>query len=409
MLRDRNIVCLSSIDWDFLWQGHQQIMSSLADAGNRVLFVESTGVRSPTRRDLPRLWRRLKTASGRSAPRATHAHQRRPDQLRIYSPVVLPFPYSRTARAVNLPIMRRAIRRGTGDWSATPPIVWNFLPTPLSRSIARSLNPALSVFHCVDHLSASSPAAARVRDTESRCFSEADLVFVTSQSLHDRAAALNAHVHLVPSGVDFPLFDRVRVAGGPLPEDLARLPRPVVGYLGGLHQWVDQPLLAALAARRPDWSVVLVGPQQTDTSALTRMPNVHALGTRGPEDVPRYLRGFDVATIPYRLTDYTDHVYPTKLNEYLAMGLGVVATPLAEITRFNQTHGPVVRLAADAAAFEAAVALELSEADQGVVGRRVAVAKENSWAARLELMSSLIVEAQARRTGPDSCVVSQAN
>jgi glycosyltransferase involved in cell wall biosynthesis len=139
------------------------------------------------------------------------------------------------------------------------------------------------------------------------------------------------------------------------------------------------------------------------------MPNVHALGTRGPEDVPRYLRGFDVATIPYRLTDYTDHVYPAKLNEYLAMGLGVVATPLAEITRFNQTHGPVVRLAADAAAFEAAVASELSEADQGAVGRRVAVAKENSWAARLELMSSLIVEAQARRTGPDSCVASQAN
>jgi len=216
-------------------------------------------------------------------------------------------------------------------------------------------------------------------------------------------------VHLVPSGVDFPRFDRVRVAGGPVPADLARLPRPVVGYLGGLHQWVDQPLLAALAARRPDWSVVLVGPQQTDMSALTRMPNVHALGTRGPEDVPRYLRGFDVATIPYRLTDYTDHVYPAKLNEYLAMGLGVVATPLAEITRFNQTHGAVVRVAADVAAFEAAVASELSEADQGAVGRRVAVAKENSWAARLELMSSLIVEAQARRTGPDSCVVSQAN
>jgi glycosyltransferase involved in cell wall biosynthesis len=409
MLHDRNIVCLSSIDWDFLWQGHQQVMSSLADAGNRVLFVESTGVRSPALRDLPRLWQRLKTATGRGAARATHAHRSLPDQLSVYSPVVLPFPYSRAARAMNLPVMRRAIQWRTGDWTPTPPIVWNFLPTPLSRSIIRSLNPALSVFHCVDHLSASSPAAARVRDTEARCFSEADLVFVTSQSLHDRAAALNAHVHLVPSGVDFPRFERVREAGGPLPADLAWLPRPVVGYLGGLHQWVDQALLARLAARRPDWSLVLVGPQQTDTSALTQLPNVHALGTRGPEDVPRYLRGFDVATIPYRLTDYTEHVYPAKLNEYLAMGLGVVATPLTEIARFNKTHGPVIRLAADATAFETAIAAELSETDKGAVGRRVAVAKQNSWAARLELMSSLIVEAEARRTDPDSCVASQAN
>lgn len=409
MLRDQNIVCLSSIDWDFLWQGHQQIMSSLADAGNRVLFVESTGVRSPTLRDLPRLWHRLKTASGRGAASVAPARRRRPSPLNVYSPVVLPFPYSRAARAVNLPIMRRAIRRGTGDWTPAPPIVWNFLPTPLSRSIVRALNPALSIFHCVDHLSASSPAAARVHDTETRCFSEADLVFVTSQSLYDRAAGLNAHVHLVPSGVDLPRFERIRDDAGPLPADLARLPRPVVGYLGGLHQWVDQALLTALAVRRPDWSLVLVGPQQTDTSALTRMPNVHALGARGPEDVPRYLRGFDVATIPYRLTDYTDHVYPAKLNEYLAMGLGVVATPLAEITRFNQTHGPVVRLAADAAAFERAIASELAETDQGAVGRRVAVAKQNSWAARLELMSSLIVEAQARRTDPDSCVASPAN
>ncbi len=411
MLRDRNIVCLSSIDWDFLWQGHQQIMSALADHGNRVLFVESTGVRAPAPRDLPRLWKRVKTlwpVGGGDAPKGK-GHRRHPENVRVYSPVVLPFPYSRAAQAVNRPLVRRAIRRHTADWSPARPIVWNFLPTPLSRSIARSLNPTLSIFHCVDHLSASSPAAARLSDTESACFAEADLVFATSQSLLDRATALNAHAHLVPSGVDFPRFERARLSDEPLPVDLAAIPRPVVGYLGGVHQWVDQPLLAALAARRPDWSLVLVGPLQADASALTRLPNVHALGTRAPDEVPRYLRGFDVAIIPYRLTEYTEHVYPAKLNEYLAMGLGVVATPLSEITRFNRFHGPIVRLGADAAGFESAVEAELSQADRDAVARRVAVAKENSWAARLELMSSLIDDRLARRTGPDSCAASQAN
>lgn len=409
MLRDRNIVCLSSIDWDFLWQGHQQIMSSLADNGNRVLFVESTGVRVPGLRDLPRLWRRLTTVGPPGRGPHARAGNRRPANVRVYSPVVVPLPYSKAAQALNRPILRRAILRRTADWGSARPIVWNFLPTPLSRSIARSLNPALSIFHCVDHLSASSPSAARLSDTESQCFAEADLVFTTSQPLLERAAALNTHAHLVPSGVDVARFERARLVDEPLPADLAAIPRPVVGYLGGLHQWVDQQLLAALAVRRPDWSLVLVGPLQTDASALTRLPNVHALGTRGPDQVPRYLRGFDVATVPYRLTDYTGHVYPAKLNEYLAMGLGVVATPLSEIERFNRTHGPVIRVAADAAAFESAVDAELSHPDSAAVERRVAVAHENSWAARLELMSSLIGASLARRMDHDTCAVSPAS
>ncbi|HCE02444.1 MAG TPA: hypothetical protein DEQ98_04325 [Acidobacteria bacterium] len=409
MLRDRNIVCLSSIDWDFLWQGHQQIMSSLADNGNRVLFVESTGVRVPGLRDLPRLWRRLTTVGPPGRGPHARAGNRRPVNVRVYSPVVVPLPYSKAAQALNRRILRRAILRRTADWGSARPIVWNFLPTPLSRSIARSLNPALSIFHCVDHLSASSPSAARLSDTESQCFAEADLVFTTSQPLLERAAALNTHAHLVPSGVDVARFERARLVDEPLPADLAAIPRPVVGYLGGLHQWVDQQLLAALAVRRPDWSLVLVGPLQTDASALTRLPNVHALGTRGPDQVPRYLRGFDVATVPYRLTDYTGHVYPAKLNEYLAMGLGVVATPLSEIERFNRTHGPVIRVAADAAAFESAVDAELSHPDSAAVERRVAVAHENSWAARLELMSSLIDASLARRMDHDTCAASPAS
>ena len=409
MLRDRNIVCLSSIDWDFLWQGHQEIMSSLAEAGNRVLFVESTGVRTPTPRDVPRLWKRLQAAVWPGRAQSSRTHRRGPDDVTVYSPVVLPFPYSPIAQAINLPLLRRAIRRGTADWTPARPIVWNFLPTPLSRSIVRSLNPALSIFHCVDHLSASSPAAGRLRETESACFAEADLVFVTSQSLLDRAAPLNTHTHLVPSGVDFPRFDRIRVSDEPLPADLAGLPRPVVGYLGGLHQWVDQALLAALATRRPDWSLVLVGPLQAEASALTRLPNVYALGTRSPDDVPRYLRGFDVATIPYRLTSYTEHVYPAKLNEYLAMGLGVVATPLAEITRFNQTHGSLIHVAADATAFELAIETELSGAKPDVIGRRVAVARGNSWGSRLELMSSLIDDTLERRADPEACAALPAS
>ena len=268
MLSNHTIVCLSSIDWDFLWQGHQQIMSALAAQGNRVLFVESTGVRAPVLRDLPRLWRRLCVAG-----RGNVQRRPRPDNLRVYSPLVLPLPYSRVARAINQPVMQRTIRRTMLAWGATRPIVWNFLPTPLSRSLALSLNPLLSIFHCVDHLAASTPAAARLSATEVQCFAEADLVFVTSQALLDRAGQVGGNAHLVPSGVDMPRFERIRKeVGGTVPLEFQSLSRPVVGYLGGVHQWVDQDLLASVALRRPYWSFVLVGPLQSEASSLIRLP-----------------------------------------------------------------------------------------------------------------------------------------
>lgn len=405
MLRNHTIVCLSSIDWDFLWQGHQQIMSALAAQGNRVLFVESTGVRAPVLRDLPRLWRRLCVAG-----RGNVQRRPRPDNLRVYSPLVLPLPYSRVARAINQPVMQRAIRRAMLAWGATQPIVWNFLPTPLSRSLALSLNPLLSIFHCVDHMAASTPAAARLSATEVQCFAEADLVFVTSQALLDRADQVGGNAHLVPSGVDIPRFERIRKeVGGTVPLELQSLSRPVVGYLGGVHQWVDQDLLASVALRRPYWSFVLVGPLQSDASALTRLPNVHAVGARGPDEVPYYLREFDVAIVPYRTVDYTRHVYPAKLNEYLAMGLGVVATPLVEIERFNRMHGDIVCVAADPEAFEAAIAVVLADSSQAQVDRRVEVAQTNSWTARLEEMSNLIDGALHRPKSSESCAASQVN
>jgi glycosyltransferase involved in cell wall biosynthesis len=136
---------------------------------------------------------------------------------------------------------------------------------------------------------------------------------------------------------------------------------------------------------------------------------VHVLGTRGPDQIPHYLRGFDVATVPYRLAEYTHHVYPAKLNEYLAMGLAVVATPLSEIVRFNRDHGDVVAVAADAAAFEMAVVTALTDRDPVQAARRVEVARTNSWTVRLESMSALIAGALTRQTTYDPCAASQAS
>lgn len=392
MLTRKQILCVSSIDWDFIWQGHQEIMATLAAKGNQVLFIENTGVRRPTLRDLSRLRRRL-----RNWWRGTQGFRQERENLFVYSPLILPFPYSRVAGWINRVFLLRALRRWMRAIGFHRPLVLTFLPTPLVRDLIRQLDPELTIYYCIDDLASSSPPARRISTSEAEIFRDADLVFVTSEKLRERAARFSDHVHLFPFGVSYPEFERVRNGFDEVPRDLGTLPRPVVGYVGGMHRWIDQELLATVADRIPEASFALVGPAQTDVSRLSRCPNVYLLGARSHEDVPRYVKGFDVGIVPYRLSEYTANVYPTKLNEYLAMGIPVVATDLPEIRRFNAEHPEVVTVARDAGAFVEGVRTALQPSSRAQAGRRIEVARGNSWEARIEAMSVLIEAALATR------------
>jgi uncharacterized SAM-binding protein YcdF (DUF218 family) len=390
--RPPDVLCISSIDWDFIWQGHQEIMSRLAADGHRVLFLENTGVRMPKVRDLPRVRRRI-----RNWWRGTKGFREERPNLFVYSPLVLPFPYSRIARWLNRRLLTPAVRRWMSATGFYRPIVWTFLPTPLALDLIHDVDPQLTIYYCIDDLSASSPSARRILPSEQRLFRQADLVFVTSERLRQRAAEFSDRVHLFPFGVNFERFDHVRHSTEPPPPDVAAFRRPVVGYVGGLHQWVDLALVASVAERMPDATLALVGPAQMDVSVLERCPNVRLLGQRPHADVPRYVKSFDVGIVPYRLTEYTANVYPTKLNEYLVMGIPVVATDLPEIRRFNAEHGDVVGVADGADAFSAAIRRALDDSAPRDVERRVAIAHANSWERRLATMRQLIDEAIERR------------
>lgn len=392
LLRNRDIVCLSSIDWQFIWQGHQEIMSALAANGNRVLFVENTGLRRPSVKDFPRLRKRLTNWW-----RGTKGFRQERTNLFVYSPVILPFPYSRLARMVNRMLMGRSLSRWMRAAGFGRPIVWTFLPTPLVQDVMRDLNPFVSVYYCIDDLASSSAAAWRIAEPERQLFRDADLVFVTSDKLRQRALEQRPDVHLFPFAVSFAKFDKVRETPGGVPDDLAALPRPIAGYVGGIHQWIDFPLLRKTAEAMPDVTFALVGPVHADASAIEGVPNIHLLGQRPHDDVPKYIKGFDVGLVPYCLNEYTANVYPTKLNEYLAMGVPVVATDLPEIRRFNDDHGTTVAIASGADAFAAAIRAALGGSTDEVRAERVAVARKNSWSDRIAEMSALIEQVIAGR------------
>jgi uncharacterized SAM-binding protein YcdF (DUF218 family)/glycosyltransferase involved in cell wall biosynthesis len=388
-----DVLCISSIDWDFIWQGHQEIMSTLAAQGHRVLFLENTGVRSPKLSDLPRLRQRI-----RNWWRSTRGFREERPNLFVYSPIVVPLPYSSIARWINRTLLIQSISRWMRAVGFARPVVWTFLPTPLAHELIDRLDPLLTVYYCIDDLASSSPEARRIASSEVAMFRRANLVFVTSEKLRARAAQASSNVHFFPFGVRYQSFEDARLAPRKPPADIASLKRPIVGYVGGMHQWIDQELVADVARRLPEVTFAFVGPPQCDLSRLEQCSNVTLLGGKPHSELPSYIREFDVGIVPYKLSDYTSNVYPTKLNEYLSMGVPVVATDLIEINRFNHDHGAIVEVARSPAEFAAAIERTLAQpSSPAVTTRRIEVAQSNSWQARIARMLALIEEAVATR------------
>jgi glycosyltransferase involved in cell wall biosynthesis len=387
-----HVVCVSSIDWDGKWQGHQEIASALAAADNEVLFIENTGVRAPALRDAPRL---LKRARNWSRARAGLRTER--DRLQVHSPVLLPFPYSPTAVRLNRRLLVRAVARWTARVGRPHPILLTFLPTPLVLALAHLIEPELTVYYSVDDLGSSSSGAARIGTSEAELLRTADLVFVTAASLQARALEHRHEVHMLPAGVSFGAFERARAeAVHPLP-DLEGIPGPIVGFVGGLNQKLDEPLLADVARRLADLHFVVAGPHVSPAPALRACPNVHLLGLQPHAAIPRLLRRVAVGIIPYRVTEYTSHIYPAKLNEYLATGLPVVSTPLPEVVRFNHGHPGLVAIADRAETFAAAIRRAVQESSPIEARRRIAVARANRWEVKIAAMIDVIGRALAVR------------
>ncbi len=379
-MRDgQDILCISSIDWDFNWQGHQEVMSTLAAQGNRVLFIENTGVRAARLSDVSRLRRRLLNWW-----KSTNGFRQERQNLYVYSPLVLPFPYSRLARWVNRTVIARALQRWSRATGFGRPIIWTFLPTRLVVDLIDRLDSELVVYYCIadfEQLTSQTRAVAR---SERMLLDRADVVFVQGEELRQRCLP-HPNVHVFPFGVNVSMFNRdVDVAPEVLP-----LKRPIVGYVGGLHRHVDLKLMEQLACD-VDGTLVLVGPMQVDASRLEQLPNVVFVGPQPHARVPEFVKGFDVGVIPYAKTEYTRTVYPTKMNEYLAMGIPVVATDLPEIRKFADMNGDVVDVASTAAAFVEAVRARAATRSDVDTERRLSIAHQHNWSSRIAEMSTVI-------------------
>lgn len=242
---------------------------------------------------------------------------------------------------------------------------------PLHRVRRR---PKRLVYDCLDDWSAYPGWAGKTEVAEARLCDEADRIWVISRPLWERFhARWGDKVEYVPNGADCAHFEPVPSLRNP-----NRSTRPVLGYVGAMAGWFDVELIRGVAERLPDWEIRLIGPDELGARrSRLELPNVRFLGRQPYEALPRLLAEFDVATIPFELTDLIKATSPIKLYEYLAAGLPVVSTSMPEVLPLVEDG--VVACADDPDAF-AAAARTLRETHR--VERRQARAREFSWAAR---------------------------
>jgi glycosyltransferase involved in cell wall biosynthesis len=382
VLEGQDIVCLGFGEWDAeLWTNQQHLMSRLA-AGNRVLFLESLGLRQPrlAGSDLRRMARRVQRAA--AGPRAV-------DGLHVQSPLVIPIHGRRRIRALNARLLRAQVGWTARSLGLERPVLWSYVPQ--ADWLVETLQPSAIVYHCVDDIAAQKGvAAAAFREFEAHFAARADLVLASAPALAERMRTLNDRVFYAPNVADTERF-ATALGEGPTDEAIAALPWPRVVFTGAVVATkLDLELIEGVARSRPGWSIALVGPvglgdPLTDISPLERLPNVHLLGGRPYAKLPEVLRGADVALVPYAINDLTRSVFPMKVYEYLAAGLPVVTTPLPAL---SATTGVIV--AADPPATVEAIERALAQdGPEERRGRSLAV-RGNSWDARLEEISSYL-------------------
>jgi glycosyltransferase involved in cell wall biosynthesis len=300
----------------------------------------------------------------------------------------LPIPYhavttltsSRMANRIGQRLIAPVLRRDLARLDFARPVLVAGLPHALD--VVPYVPRKLLVYHCADDYAHVRGFPSSLSGLEGELCRRADLVIATSSSLCDARRPFNPNTHWIPNGVDFEHFSR---AADPSPE-LGRFPKPIVGFVGGLSEWVDLELIAQLAQARPRWTFVMIGPVAIDTRPLLSAPNVHLLGPRAYASLPEYLAGMDVATIPFKRNPVTYHADPIKAYEYLASGVPVVATSLPALQRLAH----VIRLADSAEEFLAQLdVVTATGRDAGFAERRAEGAR-HSWSARFRSFDDLV-------------------
>jgi glycosyltransferase involved in cell wall biosynthesis len=378
-MKGQNIICFAK-DWSEDPTSNNHVMLLLA-RDNKVLWLNSIVMRRPTftsGRDLGKIWRKLKSfVRGAEHPAPN---------LWVVTPIVLPFPHSKLAIAINRRILRATIGHYRGKLGLRDFQLWTFLPN--GGEYVGNLGESLVVYYCTDEWSTFADLdGQKMSVMERQLMQRADVCFMTAHSLLESKTGINPNTFLASHGVDHVHFAKALAPATNIPAEIAALPHPIIGFFGLIDERIDLDLLARIARMHANWSIVLLGKSVVDTSALESLPNIYLLGRRQHEALPGYCRAFDVGIIPYEVNERTRDINPVKLREYLSAGLPVVSTDLPEV-RF---YGDQVYIARGRDEFVGKVEQAIRDDSVEARRRRSESMRGETWEARVSALCDAVI------------------
>lgn len=325
ILRGRDILCFSH-DWtgDPLSKTH---LMRVLSRDNRILWINAIANRMPTAssKDLSRIYKKLKSF--------TEPIREVEPNIFVMNPLAIPAYGNKTVVSLNQKFLIRQVKSAMRKLGMKNVI--NMVFNPAAGMIAGRLGETEQIYYCVDEYTAFTGVSSGLKEIEEDLFRKSDFVVVSAEKLLESKKQFNENTFLIRHGVDFYHFRKALGETTKIPDEIADLPRPIIGFHGLLADWVDFELIKKTAEHFRNGSVVLIGKITFDAEKkikiLDGIPNIHFLGRKPYAELPSYCKGFDVALNPFEISELTLAANPLKVREYLAAGLQVVSTDIPEV------------------------------------------------------------------------------
>lgn len=328
------IVCFSHLRWDFVFQRPQHLLTRFADHF-RIFYIEEP----------------VYHAAQDHCTEVIHHN------IHILRPHVQSGPGERESISRQKVLLKKLFARH----KINEYILWYY--TPMALELTDELKPVVTVYDCMDELSAFKFAPPALKQQEKKLMEKADVVFTGGYSLYEAKKHQHKNIYAFPSSIDKKHFVSARSVKHD-PQDQASIPHPRFGFYGVIDERFDIDLIREVAEQRPQWQIVLIGPVvKIDPESLPKNKNIHYLGGKKYSELPAYLAGWDIAMVSFAINESTRFISPTKTPEYLAAGKPVISTPIRDVVE-SYGNDELVHIVNNASEFIRTAEAELKVTDR---------------------------------------------
>lgn len=312
----KNLLCFSHLDWNFVYQRPQHLLSRFSQ-NYKVFYFEEP-----------------KFGEENSVFEVENS------SVTVIKTFVKNLSdYSDIEQLVNDYLKRKGI---------TADILWYY--TPMALKFTSKIDAQVVVFDSMDELSAFKFAPQDLLEKEEELFRKADIVFTGGNSLFEAKKHRHHNIHSFPSSIDKSHFLKARDNGND-PDDQKNIGFPRFGFYGVVDERFNIDLLREVSVKKPDWNFIIIGPVvKISPDELPKAGNIHYLGSKDYSELPAYIRHWDVAMNMFALNESTKFISPTKTPEYLCAGLPVISTSINDVVKPYGELG-LVEIADDAESF----------------------------------------------------------